>query len=243
MLTQPLHGGAYWGPPQKAMVFIFEMTYFGLVPLYGHEYSKYMPRIEPQGRTSTNMLANMPAHLPTAQEKLDREKDEILKAELMDYIQDGDSPIRAAMKLAINNVIPVEKAQVLLDELVQEHGDGMTSTEIHDMLIGGNLRTLQRLFKHHANAGLQEPQDDDLPVNQAAVRRMAQDAARTAVGLHKAILDTVGLRDAKYSPKTAPGVQINITGDPKNVKAVEALLGHGNVEDAEEIESEDDLHG
>ena len=104
MLTQPLHGGAYWGPPQKAMVFIFEMTYFGLVPLYGHEYSKYMPRIEPQGRTSTNMLANMPAHLPTAQEKLDREKDEILKAELMDYIQDGDSPIRAAMKLAINKI-------------------------------------------------------------------------------------------------------------------------------------------
>jgi hypothetical protein len=69
---------------------------------------------------------------------------------------------------------------------------------------------------------------------------MAQDAARTAVGLHKAIVETVGLRDPKYSPKAAPGVQINITGDPKNVKAVEALLGRGDVEDAEEIEVEDE---
>lgn len=218
---------------------IFDMTYFGLDPVCVREYSKYMPQINPQGRTSPTLLAKLPAHLPTAADTLNREQDEILKDELLDHIQNGDNPIRAAMNLAINHVIPVEKAQALLDELVQEHSESMTSTEIHDLLMGGNLRTLQRLFRHHANAGLQEPQQDDLPVNQAAVRRMAQDAARTAVGLHKAIVETVGLRDPKYSPKAAPGVQINITGDPKNVKAVEALLGRGDVEDAEEIEAEE----
>ena len=184
-------------------------------------------------------IAQLPGHIPDFRSDLAREDiRDLIMDELVALIESGASQTRAVNTVAVRHALPVDEVEALLRFAVEDAGSAMEDTQAHDLIMSGNLTMLQRLFKHHARNGLQEPQEGDLPLVQAQVARMAQDATRTALAAQKAIQDLVGLRDAKYSPKGTPAVTVNITGDPRNVAAVKALLGEGDVSDAEIVDNE-----
>lgn len=205
----------------------------------------YLPKTRNKGETMSSKndltrIANLPGHFRGYNSDLKKpEVQELIMDELVALIENGASQTRAVNTVAVHHALPVDEVEYLLRCATEEANEVMEDTKAHDLIMSGNLTLLQRLFRHHASQGLQEPNPDDLPLVKAQTARMAQDATRTALAAQKAIQDLVGLRDAKYSPKGTPAVTVNIQGDPRNVAAVKALLGEGDITDAEVVDEDE----
>jgi hypothetical protein len=164
---------------------------------------------------------------------------EQLEDALTTHLARGMSVVRACNRVAADYGAPLDEVEAALRVVLEEARTSLSDTAILDVVVSQNVNTLQRMFRTFSRGALAPVQEDVLDSVKTQQRSAKREDARIAKDLHKTLVETLGVRNQDYSPKSQNKVTVDIQGDAENKRAVEVLLGMRAPEtatvDAEEV--------